>query len=426
MAMDDAGNDIRRAARSHAYSMPIEDIQPIDPELFRNDTLWPYFERLRAEDPVHHAVHEEIGPYWSVTKYNDIMAVDTNHQVFSSEPAITAFDPDEDFRLPMFIAMDPPKHDAQRKTVSPIVSPANLMNLEPVIRERAAEILDEVVIGEEFNWVEKVSIELTTMTLATLFDFPWEDRRKLTRWSDVATAPPMPGGLIETEDQRRAELFECADYFLNLWNERVNAPPRNDLISMLAHGESTRNMDRMEYLGNLILLIVGGNDTTRNSISGSILALNQNPDQYQKLRDNPALIPSMVSETIRWQTPLAYMRRTAKEDFRLRDKTIKAGDKVLMWYVSGNRDEEVIAEPNRYNIERERPRQHLSFGFGIHRCVGNRLAELQLKIIWEEILRRFPVIQVVGEPRRVYSSFVKGYEYLPVVVPTRNAVKPPL
>ncbi len=425
--MDDAGNDIRRAARSLAYSMPIGDIQPIDPELFRSDTLWPYFERLRAEDPVHYAEHEEVGAYWSVTKYNDIMAVDTNHQVFSSEPAITAFDPEEDFALPMFIAMDPPKHDAQRKTVSPIVSPANLMNLEPVIRSRAAEILDTVPIGVEFNWVEKVSIELTTMTLATLFDFPWEDRAKLTFWSDVATAAPQSGILGTTdpeehEQRRRAALFECADYFLNLWNERVNAPPQNDLISMLAHGESTRNMDRMEYLGNLILLIVGGNDTTRNSISGSVLALNQNPDQYQKLRDNPALIPSMVSETIRWQTPLAYMRRTAKQDFQLRDKLIKAGDKVLMWYVSGNRDEEVISEPNRYNIERERPRQHLSFGFGIHRCVGNRLAELQLKIIWEEILKRFPGVQVVGEPRRVFSSFVKGYEYLPVVVPTRNAI----
>jgi len=418
--MDDAGHDIRKAARSHAYSMPIEDIKPLDRALFRTDTLWPYFERLRAEDPVHYAVDEDAGPYWSVTKYNDIMAVETNHRVFSSEPAITAFDPEDDFRLPMFIAMDPPKHDAQRKTVSPIVSPANLANLAPIIRRRAAEILDEIPVGEEFNWVDRVSIELTTMTLAILFDFPWEERRKLTRWSDVATAVPVPGGIVETEEQRKMELFQCADYFLNLWNERVNAPPRNDLISMLAHGESTRNMDRMEYLGNLILLIVGGNDTTRNTISGSILALNQNPDQYQKLRDNPALIPGMVSETIRWQTPLAYMRRTAKEDFVLRDKTIKAGDKVLMWYVSGNRDEEVIEDPNRYNIERERPRQHLSFGFGIHRCIGNRLAELQLKIIWEEILARFPLVRVVGEPRRVNSSFVKGYEHLPVVIPYRN------
>jgi cytochrome P450 len=416
--MDDAGESIRQAARTRAYSMPIEEIQPADPVMFRDDTLWPYFERLRAEDPVHYAVDEEAGPYWSVTKFKDIMEVDSNHQVFSSERSITIFDPEDDFHMPMFIAMDPPKHDQQRKTVSPIVSPHNLLGMEPVIRERAAKILDDLEIGEEFNWVDKVSIELTTMTLATLFDFPWEDRRKLTRWSDVATAD-LDSGIIETEEQRQAELMECVGYFMRLWDERVKAPPKNDLISMLAHGESTKNMDTMEYLGNLVLLIVGGNDTTRNTISGSIMALNQNPDQFAKLRANPGLIPGMVSETIRYQTPLAYMRRTATQDFQLRDKTIKAGDKVLMWYISGNRDEEEITDPNRYDIERERPRHHMSFGFGIHRCVGNRLAELQLKVIWEEILKRFPVIEVTGEPRRVRSSFVHGYEHLPVRIPHR-------
>jgi len=426
--MDDAALDLHRQAREAAYSMPLEQINPADPELFRTDTMWPYFERLRKEDPVHYTADsgwDDVGAYWSVTKYNDIMAVDTNHEVFSSEPAIVLPDPAADFTLPMFIAMDQPKHDIQRKTVSPIVAGPNLARLEPIIRERAAKILDELPIGEEFNWVDKVSIELTTMTLATLFDFPWEDRRKLTRWSDVATASPDSGLFSSTdpeiaEQERRAELFECVDYFMRLWNERVNAPPQPDLISMLAHGESTRNMDRMEYLGNLILLIVGGNDTTRNSISGSVLALHQNPDQDRILRNDHSLIPSMVSETIRWQTPLAYMRRTAKQDFDLGGKTIKKGDKVAMWYVSGNRDDEVIERPNDYWIERPRVRQHLSFGFGIHRCVGNRLAELQLKIIWEEILARFPRLEVVGPPRRILSSFVKGYEHLPVVIPTRN------
>ncbi|HEY3948729.1 cytochrome P450 [Phenylobacterium sp.] len=425
--MDDGSIDLKRAAREAAYGMPLAEINPSDPEIFRTDSWAPYFERLRAEDPVHWSVSpdEEVGGYWSVTKFNDIMAVDTDHAAFSSEPTIVLPDPAEDFTLPMFIAMDPPKHDAQRKTVSPIVAGANLAKMEPVIRERAAAILDDCPIGVEFDWVDKVSIELTTMTLATLFDFPWEDRRKLTRWSDVATAAPESGVFSSTdpelaEQERRAELFECVDYFMRLWNERVNAPPASDLISMLAHGESTRDMDRMEYLGNLILLIVGGNDTTRNTISGSVLALHQNPDQDRKLRDNLGLIPSMVSETIRWQTPLAYMRRSANRDFELGGKTIKAGDKVAMWYVSGNRDEEVIARPNDYIIDRERVRQHLSFGFGIHRCVGNRLAELQLKIIWEEIIKRFPKIEVAGRPTFVNSSFVKGYEKLPVVIPTRN------
>jgi cytochrome P450 len=404
-------------AREHAWSIPIEQVNVADTELFRNDTMWPYFERLRKEAPVHYQPEHEFGPYWSVTKYNDIMTVDTNHDAFSSEGGITIAEPKDDFRLPMFIAMDPPKHDAQRKVVSPIVAGPNLENLEPIIRERAGGILDSLPVGETFDWVDKVSIELTTMTLATLFDFPWEDRRKLTRWSDVATASPKSGffeNLETAEEQRRQELFECADYFLRLWNERVNAPPKGDLISMLAHGESTRNMDRMEFLGNLILLIVGGNDTTRNTISGSVVALNLFPEQYDKLRTNPALIPGMVCETIRWQTPLAHMRRRAKRDFDIGGKTIRAGDKVVMWYVSGNRDEEVIERPNDYDIERPNVRRHLSFGFGIHRCVGNRLAELQLKIIWEEILKRFSNIEVMGEPRRVFSSFVKGYETLPV------------
>ncbi len=244
--------------------------------------------------------------------------------------------------------------------------------------------------------------------LATLFDFPWEDRRKLTRWSDVATAAPGQG-VVESDEQRRAELLECLNYF----NESLaaSAPrsrPSHDLISMLAHGESTKNMPPMEYLGNLILLIVGGNDTTRNSITGSVYALSKFPEQFKKLRANPALIPSLVSETIRWQTPLAYMRRTALEDVEIRGKLIKKGDKVVMWYVSGNRDEEVIAHPNEFDIERENVRRHLSFGFGIHRCVGNRLGEMQLRIVWEEILKRFDKIEVMGEPERVYSSFVKG------------------
>jgi cytochrome P450 len=250
--------------------------------------------------------------------------------------------------------------------------------------------------------------------LAVLFDFPWEDRRKLTRWSDVATTLPGPGGLVATEDARQAELLECAQYFGRLWKDRINQPPKNDLLSMMAHAEATRDMDPNNFLGNLVLLIVGGNDTTRNTMSGSIYALNQHPDQYRKLRENPALIDSFVPEVIRWQTPLAHMRRTALEDFEFRGKKIRKGDKVVMWYVSGNRDEEAIDRPYEFIIDRARPRTHISFGFGIHRCVGLRLAELQLKIIWEEILKRFDNIEVVGPPKRVYSSFVKGYETLPV------------
>jgi cytochrome P450 len=407
-------------AREDAYSTPLERLDPAQPALFQADAMWPIFERLRAEAPVHYTPEHEFGPYWSISKYNDIMAIDTNHQVFSSEGGITIAEQTQGAGpLPMFIAMDPPKHDAQRKTVSPAVSPTNLQVMEPLIRERAATILDALPIGEEFDWVEKVSKELTGMTLATLFGMPQEDRRRLIYWSDVVTAAPGQG-LIDSIEQKMEIFVEYHAYFTELWNQRVNADPTGDLISMLAHGKETRNMEPREYFGNIVLLTVGGNDTTRNTISGSILALNQNPDQYKKLRENPGLIPSMVSETIRWQTPLAHMRRRALQDFEFQGKTIRKGDKVIMWYVSGNRDDEVIDNPNAYIIDRERPRTHISFGFGIHRCVGNRLAELQLKVIWEEILKRFPTIEMVGEPKRVYSTFVKGYESMRVVIPTRT------
>jgi len=396
-------------------SVPLNKMNMLLPELFQYDVQWSYFERLRKEDPVNFCEESWAGPYWNITRYEDIMYVDTHHDLFSSEGSIVADDMDEEFPLPMFIAMDPPKHDIQRKTVSPVVAPTNLAKLESTIRERVVDILDSLPIGEPFNWVDTVSIELTTQMLATLFDFPFEDRRKLTRWSDVATADEL-SGIVESEEQRRAELIECLEYFTNLWNERVNEEPGNDLISMLAHGEATRNMDPVEYLGNLVLLIVGGNDTTRNSITGGVLALNENPDEFQKLRDNPALIASMVPEIIRWQTPLAYMRRTALQDTELRGKQIKKGDKIIMWYVSGNRDEHAIENADQFKIDRAKPRQHLSFGFGIHRCMGNRLAEMQLRILWEEILPRFKHIEVVGDPVRIRSSFVKGYAELPVIL----------
>ncbi|MFD1190212.1 cytochrome P450 [Phenylobacterium conjunctum] len=418
--MSDGNVDLKNDLRAQIYATPLDQLNPAQPELFQADAHWAMFERLRKEDPVHYTAEHEFGPYWSITKYNDIMAVDTNHEVFSSEGGITIANQDAgEGPLPMFIAMDPPRHDEQRKTVSPIVAPHNLAKLEPLIRERAAGILDGLPIGEEFDWVDKVSMELTAMTLATLFGMDQKDRRKLTYWSDVVTAAPGQG-LIDTIEQKMQIFVEYHAYFTELWNQRVNAPPTGDLISMLAHGEATKNMSPREYFGNVVLLTVGGNDTTRNTISGSVYALNKNPDQYAMLRANPDLIPSMVSETIRWQTPLAHMRRIATRDFDLGGKTIKKGEKVVMWYVSGNRDDEVIANPEAYIIDRERPRQHLSFGFGIHRCVGNRLAELQLRIIWEEILKRFPEVRVVEEPKRSWSTFVKGYERMKVVIPAKN------
>ncbi len=410
------------AERARIQALPLDQLNPADVQGFVDDTVGFTLERLRREAPVHRSRSpiEGIGDYWSVTRYKDIMAVDTNHAVFSSEwthGGITLVDQVGEQQLPMFIAMDQPKHDDQRKAVSPIVAPSNLNNWNDLIRERTIRVLESLPRNETFDWVDKVSIELTTFMLATLFDFPLEDRRLLTFWSDIATANKATNPDAPEPEVRMAELRNMLGYFMRLWNERVNEPPKTDLISMLAHSPATRNMGPQEFMGNLVLLIVGGNDTTRNSMTGGLLALHQFPEEMAKLRANPALIDSLVPEIIRWQTPLAYMRRTALQDTELAGQQIRKGDKLAMWYLSGNRDDAAIPEPDRFIVDRERPRQHLSFGFGIHRCVGNRLAELQLKILWEELLARFPVIEVVGEPVRVRSPFVRGFTKLAVRIP---------
>jgi cytochrome P450 len=410
----------RSLSRDEIWAIPLDELDVSGGYIFEDDTVGLYFERLRQQAPVHYCARSRFGPYWSVTTYRHIMEVEVNHAAFSSDSSlggITLAEPLPDERLPSFIAMDPPQHDEQRRTVSPIVAPGNLAKLEGTIRSRAAAILDGLPIGEEFDWVKRVSIELTTQMLATLFDFPFEERSLLTWWSEMATGHPKARGAVTSWDQRREELGKCQAYFTRLWNERVNAPPANDLISMLAHSPATRNMAPVEFLGNLILLIVGGNDTTRNSMSGGLHALLTHPGEFAKLRANPALIASLVPEIIRWQTPLSHMRRTATADAELGGKQIRKGDKVVMWYLSGNRDEDAIERPTEFIIDRARPRQHISFGFGIHRCVGNRLAELQLKILWEEILTRFPVIELMGEPERTYSNFVHGFTALPVRIP---------
>ena len=406
-------------AREEAWSTPLDTLDVSKAERFASNTHWPFFERLRKEAPVHYCAESMHGAYWSISKFHDIVAVDANHRVFSSQHNIVIGDNPPDFTPPMFIAEDPPKHDVQRHAAAPAVAPARLADLEALIRQRVGQILDGLPRGETFNWVDHVSIELTTQMLATLFDFPWEDRHLLPYWSDTTTSSETVGNAAITMARRQEILMECLAYFTKLWHERKKAAPKFDFISLLAHDPATSDMvdNPIEYLGNLMLLIVGGNDTTRNSITGGLLALNQHPGEYEKLRQNPALITNMVSEIIRWQTPLAHMRRTALEDIDFKGHKIKKGDRVVMWYVSGNRDEDVIERANEFIIDRERSRHHVSFGFGIHRCMGNRVAEMQLRILWEEIMKRFPKIDVVGESERVSSNFVLGYTKLPVRIP---------
>jgi cytochrome P450 len=404
-----------------AGNAALSDVNPADPKLFSQEKILPYFKQMRAEQPVHYCKESAYGPFWSVTRYEDIMAVDKNHQQFSSDAHYGGImidddivgDVNGDFFVQSFITMDQPEHGPQRKAVSKIVAPTSLQKFESIIRGRTQTLLDSLPVGEEFDWVDTVSIELTTMMLATLLDFPFEDRRKLTRWSDVTVAEG-DSPVVGSQEQRIAELMECLEYFKKLKAERRDGPANLDLVTMLAQDAATANQPDAQFLGNLLLLIVGGNDTTRNTMSGSINALHQYPEQMDLLRSKPELIDNMVSEVVRWQTPLSHMRRTVIEDTVIGSQPVKKGDKVVMWYYSGNRDEAKFENADAFDITRANARNSVSFGFGVHRCLGMRLAELQMRILWQEILARWQRIEIVGDVERVESNFVNGYSKMPV------------
>jgi cytochrome P450 len=387
-----------------------------DPTLYSDDRWQVPFADLRTHAPVHYHSEGRFGPYWSISTYKPIVHVEALPKIFSSgwdlggitvagEPA--RLEPGE-VRMPMFIAMDPPKHTEQRRTVAPAFGPSEIDRMRGETRARTAEVLENLPVGSAFDWVERVSIELTTGMLAKLFDFPWDQRHNLTRWSDVLGDVEM----FDTEEKRHFRLqtaFEMGAAFHQLWDSKKGEPKGHDLITTMLHSDAMAHMDDQEFMGNLILLIVGGNDTTRNSMTSFAYGLGQFPDERAKLESNPALIPNAVQELIRWQTPLAHMRRTALEDAEVEGQLIRKDDKVVLWYLSANRDESIFPDADRIIVDRENARRHLAFGYGIHRCVGARVAELQLTILLEEMARLRLRVHPVGEPDRVPACFVHGY-----------------
>jgi cytochrome P450 len=425
------------ALKQHFETHPEERLKHTHPwdvsrsDIYFEDTWQPVFAEMRKAGQLHYIPESPFGPYWAVVGHKAIQHIEALPETFSSSweyGGITILERPDDEQLaemgverrelPMFIAMDRPQHTGQRRTVAPKFTPTAIADMEAEIRQRTGELLDKLPRGEVFDWVDTVSIELTTGMLAILFGFPWEDRRLLTFWSDWSGDTEL-ATVRELDEMRWGILQEMAAYFQSLWIERtMDKEPGNDLISMMIHSPAMNQMSPEEFMGNLVLLIVGGNDTTRNTMSGIIHALDKFPDQRKAYEENPDLIPNAVQEILRMQVPLAHMRRTCTEDTEVFGQTIKKGDKVVLWYISANRDEEVFENPDKLDITRENARRHLSFGYGIHRCVGARLAELQLRVLLEEMHKRRMRVHVAGDVERVRANFVHGFRKLEVEITT--------
>lgn len=391
---------------------PPDDLS--NPLNFQLDSWQALFHSFRIKQPVYYCESSPNGPHWSITRYADIKEIELNPQAFSSAHGGVRIDGGLAFS---FLSSDPPRHTRERKMVSSISNPLNLARYEALIRDRTRQHLAGLSRNEVFDWDSLVSSELSSMMLSTLFDLPVEARRKLSYWSDVASRDPSsPDALVHSEHDRAKIITEMVTEFRTLLRERSVQEPKLDLISLMAHNPIFFEMTEDQVIGNLILLVIGGYDTTKSAMSGGLLEVYQRPDQRRAVINDPTLIPNLVDEVIRFQTPLIHMSRTATCDYQLRDQIIRKGDRVALWYVSGNRDECVFEDPDQFLVSRPNASKHLSFGAGIHYCIGARLAKAQIRILWEEIVEQGLVINLAGEPKRLHSNFARSFTYLPVIV----------
>ncbi|MEM7253884.1 MAG: cytochrome P450 [Pseudomonadota bacterium] len=391
-----------------------------DPRTFEEQTCYSLFDQARVQAPVSFC-DSERGAHWSIVRYDDIVAVERDTETFSSSYELGGIRLQDQAigsvieTTPSFISTDPPRHRERRELVRPAFSLRNMAALEAEIRERVIALLTALPRNEVFDWVAEVSCQLPIQMLSTLFGVPQEDRALLLQWSNVMTGFDDPD-VVPDMDEARAQLKDFAAYVYAMREDRLEKPPQGDLVSMLVHGPAARSHKPIDYLSDMVLLTIGGNDTTRNSISSGLYELSRHPEQWEQLRVDRSLLRTGVSEMLRWATPVIHVRRTATRDTVFRGQHIAKGDRVVVWYLSANRDEDVFTDPYAFRIDR-RERRHLSFGTGVHFCVGAPLAEMQLRVLWEEILDRFPRIDIESEPVRLRSNFIHGIKSLRVRIP---------
>ena len=396
---------------------PINPYDVSEDALYVHDTWREPFAHLRREMPLSWRPESPFGPYWSAVTHDLVQEVELRHDVFSSRwdmGNITIADAVNGEGFPNFIAQDPPIHTAQRRVIAPAFSPSQMVKLDAQVRERTKMLMDALPVGETFDWVERLSIPQTLGMLCILFDMPFDEWRDIKRWSDWASGVSAENLTEEYRAQFLIQMGEMLARFDRELEDRRAKPPTDDLLSRMVHSEAMGNLSPMERIANIALLIVGGNDTTRNSMTALVEAFHRYPQELERLRADPSLAANAAQEIIRWQSPVTHMRRTALEDTELGGQVIRKGEKVVMWYISANRDEKVFADAERFDVGRENARRHLGFGHGIHRCVGAKLAESQLAMVIAEIARRGLRIVPQDAPDRLASPFLHGFNALPV------------
>lgn len=396
--------------------MRLEDIDIYDPDVYVRGVPHDVFAFLRREAPVFFQKEPNGRGYWALLKHEDVAMVGKDPGRFSSWRGGTNIQdyPPEDLdqiRL-MMVNMDPPEHAKFRRLASTGFTPRMVARLEPRIREVTKEILDKVAPLGECDFVTSIAAELPLQVIAELLGVPHEDRHELFNWSNRLIGFDDPEFQTSLEDARAA-AFEVWQYANKLASERAGKKG-DDLVSVLMNAEiEGERLTEMEFDSFFLLLAVAGNETTRNLISGGMLALMEHPEQRKRLLDDPSLVPSAVEEMLRWVTPVMYFRRTATRDTEVRGQKIREGDKVCIYYTSANRDEAVFKDSMRFDVGRT-PNEHLAFGGGEHFCLGASLARLEIRVMFEELLRRMPDLELAKPPRRLRSNFINGYKELRV------------